>query len=100
MHKGEHGIRNPEHSATWHLLRKTNTPLECITVASTGCVEITHDGATQLEEVFLVAHFLGKEVSWVECAWDVDWLYFSQLDRFADTALADVNLAHVAGDGL
>jgi hypothetical protein len=55
-------------------------------------MEITHDGAAQLKEVFLVAHFLGEEVSWVECTWDVDWLHFSQLDRFADTALADVEL--------
>jgi hypothetical protein len=38
-------------------------------------VEITHDGAAQLKEVFLVAHFLGEEVSWVECVWDVDWLH-------------------------
>jgi hypothetical protein len=50
--------------------------------------------------VFLVAHFLGEEVSWVEGTRDVDWLYLSQLDGLADTALADVELAHIARDSL
>jgi hypothetical protein len=53
-----------------------------------------------LDDVFLVAHFLGEDVGRVESTGDVNWLHLFQLNRLMDAALADVELMHVARDSL
>ena len=59
-----------------------------------------HQCAPQLEEVSLVLHLLGEQISRVDCTRDMDGLHFTKADGLTDGTLADVELSHVAGHRL
>ena len=56
-----------------------------------------HEGVAEHTEVDAVAHFLGEDVTRVDCTRDVVQVYLLGLDAVADCAVFEANVAHTFG---
>ena len=59
-----------------------------------------HDGRSKLQEVRNIAHLFGEEICWIEGSRDVNRSHFIVANGLPDGAWTDVELTHVAGNGL
>ena len=53
-----------------------------------------HEGVAEHAEVGAVVHFLGEDVTWVDCTQDVVQVYLLGLDAVTDCSVFEADVAH------